>query len=507
MPAKIAVLIDAENVDPSYAQQIFSYARSLGEVTIREIYGAGISLNEWADPIFENTIQPKFTLRPNRFKNSSDIALTIGAMEMLFNSRTEKNMVDAVIIASSDSDFSPLAFHLRAAGIDVIGMGEPGRINPMWPKACTEFVPLDHNASLVRRRATPLQTQDASPMPAQVTSPLQSVTEQPVTALPTQEEAQIASTVQTPPEQENAAVPMKEEATPTEAISLTSQKTTTKVAVPKASVADDQKRPEAIKIAPNHRARVVIIRNYINEQLDTNGGRMKSGKLFKALSALPDYRFDQQRSKRKPLDYIDKQYAEWFMLEPGEKGSYWISKREEKDTSTDITTSKPSKETFLDKIPEEHRAQVASILDESNNMFVIYNALTKAFGRKVGKEYYAIIKETSPQPTTPSTITKPSPVSPSASTLVSESKELNSLYSADTKEPASSEAKAQAVSLTPLEQFLTENGLPSKIAIQTASIVNSSTSLRPAYNKLRKTFGNEGTKYYNLVKKYNKDHE
>ena len=30
MPAKIAIFIDAENVDPSFAAQIFSYARSLG---------------------------------------------------------------------------------------------------------------------------------------------------------------------------------------------------------------------------------------------------------------------------------------------------------------------------------------------------------------------------------------------------------------------------------------------------------------------------------------------
>ena len=88
MPANIAILIDAENVDPSFANQIFSYARSLGEVTVREIYGAGIALNEWADPILENTIHTNFTLRPNRFKNSSDIALTIGAMELLSASRS-----------------------------------------------------------------------------------------------------------------------------------------------------------------------------------------------------------------------------------------------------------------------------------------------------------------------------------------------------------------------------------------------------------------------------------
>ncbi|MBR3019652.1 MAG: NYN domain-containing protein, partial [Clostridia bacterium] len=91
MAANIAILIDAENVDPSFANQILSYARSLGEVTVREIYGSGISLNEWADPILENTIHTNFTLRPNKYKNSSDIALTIGAMELLSTSRATED--------------------------------------------------------------------------------------------------------------------------------------------------------------------------------------------------------------------------------------------------------------------------------------------------------------------------------------------------------------------------------------------------------------------------------
>ena len=141
MPNNIAVLIDGENVEPVCAPQIFSYAKSLGTVTIREIYGSGTSLNEWAEPILEHTIHTNFTLRPNRYKNSSDIALVIGAMEILASSRSSApNGVKAIIIVSSDSDFTPLAIHLRSAGIDVIGMGEQGRVNPMWPKACTKFV-------------------------------------------------------------------------------------------------------------------------------------------------------------------------------------------------------------------------------------------------------------------------------------------------------------------------------------------------------------------------------
>ena len=104
----IAILIDAENVDPLCAEQIFSYAASIGKITVKEIYGAGIALNEWSEPILQHAIHMNMTLKPNRYKNSSDIALVIGAMDLLF-ARAAGDAVDTVIIASSDSDFSALA--------------------------------------------------------------------------------------------------------------------------------------------------------------------------------------------------------------------------------------------------------------------------------------------------------------------------------------------------------------------------------------------------------------
>ena len=177
----IAVLIDAENVDPAYAEHIFSYARSLGNVCIREIYGSGISLNEWADPILINSIHTNFTLRPNRFKNSSDICLVIGAMEILSaNRHGGRDAIAAVVIASSDSDFSALAVHLRSAGIDVIGMGEAGRCNPMWPRSCTDFIALEARTPLVRRR------EDAA-APASAVNPVQELKTEPVPAEKTEE--------------------------------------------------------------------------------------------------------------------------------------------------------------------------------------------------------------------------------------------------------------------------------------------------------------------------------
>ena len=82
----IAILIDAENIDPVYANQIFTYAESMGTIVAREIYGAGIALNEWSAAIFQYVLHTNMTLKPSRFKNSTDIALVIGAMDLCQNS-------------------------------------------------------------------------------------------------------------------------------------------------------------------------------------------------------------------------------------------------------------------------------------------------------------------------------------------------------------------------------------------------------------------------------------
>ena len=416
--ANIAVLIDAENVDPSFADQIFSYARSLGEVTIREIYGAGIALNEWADPILENTIHTNFTLRPNRFKNSSDIALVIGAMELLSASRAADaaGRVDAVIIASSDSDFSPLAVHLRSAGIDVIGMGEPGRINPMWPKACTEFVALTPVLPLVRgeQQAAP-QIYTMAPAPA---------AEAPVQPAPAAEEKK--------PE---APAAYKEQPAPDK-----------NKEAKKANPAE--KKKPLIKIAKTHLGRVEIIKKFIAEQIASHGGRIQSSVLFKELAGLPDYKFDQQRSKRKPLDYLARQFGDSFKFDETGDGRIWIfeappeaaeqpaAETEEQPAEQELPVTEeaqaeeqpaqmempleeeaqpeeapqpeaeeiPILEPASDEsplfshfiaggVPEENARKAEEIIQSTSNMRTVYNQLRKAFGTDAGRKYFALVKE------------------------------------------------------------------------------------------------------------------
>ena len=165
----IAILIDAENINPAYAEQIFTLAEARGTIVAREIYGAGIALNKWSDAILQYALHTNLTLRPNRFKNSTDIALVIGAMDLLLERNAcgttseQGTTPDIVMIASSDSDYSALALRLRTSGINVIGIGEKGCINPSWPMACSEFIaltPADEMRQEGRSKPHTIQTTD-----------------------------------------------------------------------------------------------------------------------------------------------------------------------------------------------------------------------------------------------------------------------------------------------------------------------------------------------------------
>lgn len=134
----IAILIDAENVLPSHADLIFAHAQKLGTVVGKEIFGAASALSTWVAPVLKYAIHPNLTIKAAKGKNSSDIALVIGAMDLLV-----RGDIDCAVIASSDSDFSALSVRLRNAGIEVVGMGTD-KSNDLWRTACSSFVVLQN---------------------------------------------------------------------------------------------------------------------------------------------------------------------------------------------------------------------------------------------------------------------------------------------------------------------------------------------------------------------------
>lgn len=123
----IALLIDGENISYKYIDTIFDELKEYGNVTIRKLYGdlSNEQTKPWVAPIQKYAIIPVQQYQNSVGKNSSDMALVIDAMDVLYN-----NPVDIFCIASSDSDFTRLASRIRQEGKMVIGMGESKASQP-----------------------------------------------------------------------------------------------------------------------------------------------------------------------------------------------------------------------------------------------------------------------------------------------------------------------------------------------------------------------------------------
>lgn len=136
---RYAVLIDAENISPKYIQIIFDEVSNYGVSTYRRIYGDWTSTrnNRWKEVLLDNSITPIQQYSYTDGKNSSDSAMIIDAMDILYTLS-----VDGFVLVSSDSDFTRLASRLRESGMSVIGMGESKTPNA-FISACNTFKYLD----------------------------------------------------------------------------------------------------------------------------------------------------------------------------------------------------------------------------------------------------------------------------------------------------------------------------------------------------------------------------
>ncbi len=132
---RIAVLIDADNVSDKYIKSIIDEVSNHGTPTYKRIYGDWTKpqLASWKNVLLNHSISPIQQYGYTTGKNSTDAALIIDAMDILYS----KN-VDGFCIVSSDSDFTRLASRLREAGMYVLGMGEKKTPTP-FIAACEKF--------------------------------------------------------------------------------------------------------------------------------------------------------------------------------------------------------------------------------------------------------------------------------------------------------------------------------------------------------------------------------
>lgn len=136
---KLAVLIDADNVPYAHVKEMLEEIAKNGTPTIKRIYADWTkpTVAGWKSVLLENAITPIQQYSYTTGKNSSDSAMIIDAMDILYSQK-----VNGFCIVSSDSDFTRLATRLREAGMKVIGFGEKKTPKP-FIAACDKFIYLE----------------------------------------------------------------------------------------------------------------------------------------------------------------------------------------------------------------------------------------------------------------------------------------------------------------------------------------------------------------------------
>ena len=132
---RFAVLIDADNVSGKYIKYIFDELAKSGTITYKRIYGDWTKpeLGSWKKILLDCSITPIQQYGYTTGKNSTDSAMIIDAMDILY-----RDNVEGFCIVSSDSDFTRLVSRLRESGKYVVGMGEKKTPSP-FIVSCNQF--------------------------------------------------------------------------------------------------------------------------------------------------------------------------------------------------------------------------------------------------------------------------------------------------------------------------------------------------------------------------------
>lgn len=143
----VALFIDADNAPAKKIEFIINELASYGSVMVRKIYGnwKKESLKGWEGILLDYALAPVQQFDYASGKNATDMAMTIDVMDLLFQGK-----IDVFCIASSDSDFTPLAMRIKMEGKQVIGFGERNKSSKALVAACNKFLFLDDSHELTQ---------------------------------------------------------------------------------------------------------------------------------------------------------------------------------------------------------------------------------------------------------------------------------------------------------------------------------------------------------------------
>ena len=133
---KLAVLIDADNAQPSIVEGLLAETAKYGVASVKRIYGDWTTpgLRGWKEVLLQHSIQPIQQFAYTTGKNATDSAMIIDAMDLLYTGN-----FNGFCLVSSDSDFTKLASRVRESGLLVYGFGEKKTPSP-FVSACDKFI-------------------------------------------------------------------------------------------------------------------------------------------------------------------------------------------------------------------------------------------------------------------------------------------------------------------------------------------------------------------------------
>ena len=143
---RIALFVDFENIAIGARERggsldmgvIVDALAERGRVVVRRAYADWNLFSEYRQNLVGQRIEmieiPQRTGMVR--KNAADIKLAVDAIELAF----QRDFVTTFVIASGDSDFTPLVLKLREMNKKVIGVGVEGSTSELLPGACDEFL-------------------------------------------------------------------------------------------------------------------------------------------------------------------------------------------------------------------------------------------------------------------------------------------------------------------------------------------------------------------------------
>ncbi len=177
---RLAVLIDADNAPRDCLGGIMEEVAIYGTPNTKRAYGdwSSSNLSGWKQTLLDNSVTAVQQFAYTKGKNSTDSAMIIDAMDILYAGNT-----DGFVLVSSDSDFTGLARRLRESGLFVIGIGEQKTPKPLI-SACNKFIYIEVIRDRTKKAANPPAKKSAAKPAVKKTTAKKSAEPEPEAAKP-----------------------------------------------------------------------------------------------------------------------------------------------------------------------------------------------------------------------------------------------------------------------------------------------------------------------------------